>query len=152
MLEGTPGVETVLDREAQIAQGLWHARSGDFLVVAAPKAWFSYYYWEEDRYAPDFARTVDIHRKPGYDPVELFMDPAIRFPLLRVARFFLKKKLGMRALLTVIPLDATLVRGSHGRVPEDVADHPVFLVGEGALPETMEAGEVFAALLTRLQR
>ena len=150
MLERTPGVETVLDREAQVARGLWHVRSGDFLVVAAPKAWFTYYYWEDDRRAPDFARTVDIHRKPGYDPVELFLDPAIRFPLLHVAQFLLKKKLGLRALLKVIPLDATLVRGSHGRVPEDVLDYPILLMDGGTLPVKMEARDVFATLLAAI--
>ncbi|MDD5349381.1 MAG: alkaline phosphatase family protein [Chthoniobacteraceae bacterium] len=148
-LEQVPGVETILDREAQQARGLWHARSGDFLVSAAPNAWFCYYYWEDDRRAPDFARTVDIHRKPGYDPAELFIDPAIRFPLGRVAKFLLKKRLGLRALLELTPLDATLVRGSHGRVPEDIADHPVLLAGrgEGALPPAMAARDVFPYLL-----
>jgi len=159
VLEQTHGVERVLDREAQTAQGLWHARSGDFLAVAAPEAWFAYYYWEDDRRAPDFARTVDIHRKPGYDPAELFIDPAIRFPLLRVAKFLLKKRLGLRALLEVIPLDATLIRGSHGRVPEDAADHPVFIVGNqdsserlSAFPEVIAPSEVFTTLLNLCRR
>ena len=157
VLEQVPGVEKIFDRDAQQAEGLWHTRSGDFLVSAAANAWFCYYYWEDDRRAPDFARTVDIHRKPGYDPAELFIDPAIRFPLLRVAKFLLKKKLGLRALLEVVPLDATLVRGSHGRVPEDDADHPVLIVGKSGssemepkaaatLPVTMAAQEVFGFL------
>ena len=54
-----------------------HARAGDLIAVAEARGWFTYYYWLDDRRAPDFARTVDIHRKPGYDPVELFLDPAI---------------------------------------------------------------------------
>ena len=163
VLEQVQGVENLLDREAQKAEGIWHARSGDFLAVAAPKAWFCYYYWEDDRRAPDFARTVDIHRKPGYDPAELFIDPAIAFPKLRVAKFLLKKKLGFRALLEAIPLDAGLVRGSHGRVPEDAADHPVLIVGNGEtckpgnkaadnLPETTEGRNVFGLLLSNLIR
>ena len=147
-LERTPGVEEVLDREAQIARGIWHERSGDFLAVAAPKAWFCYYYWDDDRKAPDFARTVDIHRKPGYDPAELFIDPAIRFPRLRAAEFLLKKKLGLRALLEVIPLDATLVRGSHGRVPEDPVDHPLIIAANGVdLRASVDASDVFLFLL-----
>ena len=147
-LEQTPGVEQVLDRAAQIARGIWHERSGDFLAVAAPSAWFCYYYWDDDLKAPDFARTVDIHRKPGYDPAELFIDPAIRFPRFRVAEFLLKKKLGLRALLEVIPLDATLVRGSHGRVPEDPDDHPVLISADGgALPGSVNASDVFSFLL-----
>ena len=93
---------------------------------------------------------MDIHRKPGYDPVELFLDPAIRFPLLHVAQFLLKKKLGLRALLKVIPLDATLVRGSHGRVPEDVLDYPILLMDGGTLPVKMEARDVFATLLAAI--
>jgi len=158
VLEQVHGVETVLDHGAQKAQGIWHDRSGDFLAVAAANAWFGYYYWEDDRRAPDFARTVDIHRKPGYDPTELFIDPAIRFPLWQVAEFLLKKKLGLRALLELIPLDATLVRGSHGRVPEDESDHPVLIVGKResgqpagnaaeTLPQTMTARKVFEFLL-----
>ena len=147
-LEQTPGVELALDRDAQMARGIWHARSGDFLAVAAPRAWFCYYYWDDDRRAPDFARTVDIHRKPGYDPAELFIDPAIRFPHLRAAGFLLKKKLGLRALLEVIPLDATLVRGAHGRVPEDPDDHPVIISANGGdLPGPIDASDVFRFLL-----
>ena len=147
-LEQTPGVEQVLDRDAQIARGIWHERSGDYLAVADPNSWFCYYYWNDDRKAPDFARTVDIHRKPGYDPAELFIDPAIRFPRLRVAEFLLKKKLGLRALLEVIPLDATLVRGSHGRALEDPDDHPVIIAENGdALPGSVDALDVFPFLL-----
>ena len=83
-----------------------------------PDAWFTYYYWLDDARAPDFARTVDIHRKPGYDPVELFLDPAIRVPPLTVGWKLAKRKIGFRSLLDVIPLDATLVKGSHGRTGE----------------------------------
>ena len=55
-------------------------------MLAEPDAWFTYYYWLRTRPAPDFARTVEIHRKPGYDPVELFLDPALsRFPSWRSA-------------------------------------------------------------------
>ena len=89
-------------------------RGGDFIAVAEPDAWFTYYFWDDDTLAPDYARTIDIHRKPGYDPCELFIDPALTAPKLRIAGFLLKKKLGIRGLLEVIPLDATLVRGSHG--------------------------------------
>ena len=127
VLERQPGVAEVLDAEAQAARGLRHARSGDLLVVADARSWFAYYHWLDDARAPDFARTIEIHRKPGYDPAELFVDPRLRWPAGRVARFLLKKKLGFRALLDVIPLDATLVRGSHGRLPADAADGPLLL-------------------------
>ncbi len=129
LLQAQPGVGEVLDREAQAARGPAHARGGDLLAVADGRSWFTYYYWDDDRRAPDFARTVDIHRKPGYDPAELFVDPGLSLPAWRVAWFLLKKKLGFRALLDVIPLDAGLVCGSHGRVPEDEAHWPVLLTG-----------------------
>jgi predicted AlkP superfamily pyrophosphatase or phosphodiesterase len=115
ILGQVPGVEQVLDENERLAMHLNHARSGDFFVIAEPDAWFTYYYWLNDARAPDFARTVDIHRKPGYDPAELFLDPDLRFPKLKIAFRLAQKKLGFRALLDVIPLDASLVNGSHGR-------------------------------------
>jgi predicted AlkP superfamily pyrophosphatase or phosphodiesterase len=111
LLEAEPGVDVVLDRAAQTGWGIGHPRSGDLIAVAKPRSWFTYYYWEDDTRAPDFARSVDIHRKVGYDPTELFIDPNLRWPKLRIAAFLLRKKLGFRGLLNVIPLDATLVRG-----------------------------------------
>jgi predicted AlkP superfamily pyrophosphatase or phosphodiesterase len=132
LLENTEGVEQVMDRSLQSYHGIDHSRSGDFVAVSDARSWFTYYYWEKDKFAPDFARTVDIHRKPGYDPVELFVNPAIRFPKLKVAaKLFRKKLLGQRILMDVIPLDASLVKGSHGRKPEDPADWPVLI---GPLP------------------
>ena len=98
--------------------------------MADPHSWFAYPWWVEDSKAPDYARTVDIHRKPGYDPCELFMDPRVRFPAWEVGKFLIRKKLGFRSLLEVIPTDASLVKGSHGRIPEDEADWPI-LVGQG---------------------
>lgn len=126
-LRNLPGVGELLDREAQKRYGLDHPRSGDLVAVAAPGSWFTYYHWLDDARAPDFARSVDIHRKPGYDPCELFLDPALKLPALRIARRLAQKALGMRYLMDVIPLDATLVRGSHGRLPDDPLDGPVFL-------------------------
>ena len=151
-LAATPGVERVLDTADLQAAGLDHPRSGDLLAVAASDAWFTYYYWEDDAHAPDFARTVDIHRKPGYDPVELFLDPEIAAPKLKIAWRLLKKKLGFRMLMDVIPLDAALVRGSHGRVPEDKKDWPVFIASgnKASSASEMAATDVFAELLARL--
>ncbi len=102
-------------------------RAGDYIAVSEQDAWFTYYYWQDDAKAPDFARCVDIHRKPGYDPVELFMDPQLAFPKLKVAQFLLKKKLGLRGLLDVIPLDATLVKGSHGRDRVHEEEQPIWI-------------------------
>jgi predicted AlkP superfamily pyrophosphatase or phosphodiesterase len=129
LLEKTPGVETVLAGPEKVSACIDHIRAGDLIAVAQPNAWFNYYYWLDDRRAPDFARTVDIHRKPGYDPVELFLDPALPLPKLKIAWRLLQKKLGFRMLMDVIPLDLTLVKGSHGRRPVDKKDWPV-IIGE----------------------
>jgi len=117
LLERIEGVEQVLDEQGKATSGLDHPRSGELVAVAAPGCWFTYYYWMDDARAPDFARTVDIHRKPGYDPVELFIDPALSVPRLAVAWRLLKSRLGLRTLMDLIPLDARLVKGSHGRRP-----------------------------------
>ncbi|MCA9039292.1 MAG: alkaline phosphatase family protein [Planctomycetaceae bacterium] len=117
LLEKTSGIERVLDRQAQEEFGIDHPHAGDLVVIAAPGAWFTYYFWLDDRLAPDYARTVDIHRKPGYDPVELFVDPEIKLPMLKMARRLLQKKLGFRYYMDMISLDAKLVKGSHGRLP-----------------------------------
>ena len=121
LLAAEPGVERVLDEEGKREHGLDHERSGELVLVSAADRWFSYYHWLDDERAPDFARMVDIHRKPGYDPAELFFDPAVRLPALRVGWTLLKRRLGLRSLLELTPLDAGLVRGSHGR-PTDEPD------------------------------
>jgi predicted AlkP superfamily pyrophosphatase or phosphodiesterase len=127
LLENTPGVERVLDADSKVDSQINHQRSGELIAVAEPDCWFDYYYWFDDSKAPDFARTVDIHRKPGYDPVELFVDPKIRFPLLKVAKNVAKKKLGMRMLMDVIPLMPELVKGSHGRLADSPENGPILL-------------------------
>jgi len=119
------GIEAVWDEEGKRRMGLDHPRSGELVALAASDRWFSYYYWLDDGRAPDFARTVEIHRKPGYDPVELFVDPGLRAPKLSIAWRLAKKALGFRTLMDVIPLDASLVRGSHGRVGEDANTGPL---------------------------
>jgi predicted AlkP superfamily pyrophosphatase or phosphodiesterase len=130
LLRALPGVDEVLEGDSLARVGLAHERAGDLVAVAERDAWFTYYYWTNPADEPDFARTVDIHRKPGYDPCELFVDPELAVPALRVARRLAQKKLGMRYLMDVIPLDAGLVKGSHGRMPDHVADGPVFLCSE----------------------
>ncbi len=148
-LEATEGVGQVLDEVWKHFYSLDHERSGDLIAVADSRSWFTYYYWMDDKLAPDYARCVDIHRKPGYDPVELFLDPKLRFPRLRIAGKLLRKSLGCRMLMDVIPLDASLVRGSHGRIPEDKDDWPVMIGDFRDLPETgaMPAVEVYSRLI-----
>lgn len=149
-LEAEPGIEHLLDHEAQTKWGIRHRRSGDLIAVAKPRAWFTYYYWQDDAVAPDFARTIDIHRKVGYDPAELFIDPQLRWPRLRIAMYLLRKKLGLRGLLSVIPLDASLVRGSHGRRSENENDWPLLLLEKGPSPAsttTLSAEDVHGELL-----
>jgi predicted AlkP superfamily pyrophosphatase or phosphodiesterase len=121
------GIAEVWGAEEKAAHGLDHPRSGELVALAAPGAWFTYYYWFENASAPDFARTVDIHRKPGYDPCELFYDPALAAPRLYCAWKILQKKLGMRVKLDVVPLDASLVKGSHGLPPASPEEGAVFI-------------------------
>ena len=127
LLEREPGVAQVLNRAEQAALGIDHPRSGDLIAVAKENAWFTYYYWDDDHVAPDFARCVDIHRKPGYDPVELFLDPKIPAVKLKILWRLLQKKLGFRMLMDVIPIDASLVKGSHGCRPANSAHYPLLI-------------------------
>jgi predicted AlkP superfamily pyrophosphatase or phosphodiesterase len=133
LMEKQPGVARVLGETEKAASGLKHPRAGDLVALAKENAWFTYYYWLDDALAPDFARCVDIHRKPGYDPVELFLDPALAAPKLKIAWRLLQKKLGLRMLMDVIPLDATLVKGSHGICPSSTKDHPLLIAGKPGL-------------------
>ena len=135
LLEKTPGIDQILALPEKQTVGIDHPRAGDLIAVSKPNAWFTYYYWQDDAVAPDFARCVDIHRKPGYDPVELFLDPAIKIPLLKIGSKLLKKKLGFRMLMDVIPLDATLVKGSHGRIPADPRELPLLIAKPSLLAD-----------------
>ncbi|MGB7097579.1 MAG: nucleotide pyrophosphatase/phosphodiesterase family protein [Xanthobacteraceae bacterium] len=152
LVAALPGVERVLDDTTKAEFGLDHPRSGELVALAHADSWFTYYYWLNDDKAPDYARTVDIHRKPGYDPVELFLDPAIRFPPLSVGWRLAKRTLGFRTLMDVIPLDATLVKGSHGRPTDDTADCPVLITSDAALlpPGQLAATDVKALILRHL--
>lgn len=143
LLAGIEGIDTILDRDGQSSHGLDHPNAGELIAISQPDRWFTYYYWLDDDVAPDFARTVDIHRKPGYDPAELFLDPSIRLPALKVGWRLLQKALGFRYVMDVIPLDATLVKGSHGRITDDKADGPVVMTSEpGLLAEPVHAVDV----------
>lgn len=136
-LKKLDGIETVLTAEQQRSIGLNHARAGEIVAISRADRWFSYYFWLNEDKAPDYARTVDIHRKPGYDPVELFVDPEITFPMLKVATRLGMRKMGMRSLLDVISPSATsLVQGSHGRPTDDPSAGPLVISSNAAcLPE-----------------
>lgn len=147
-LEGLEGVGELLDDVAKKKHGLDHPRSGELVAVAEPDAWFTYYYWLDDDHAPDFAQLVEIHRKPGYDPAELFMDPLDPYVMVKAARALARKKLGMRYRLAVVPLDPAPVRGSHGRLPQRPEDGPLLLCSRpGEVFGTLAATEVKALLL-----
>jgi predicted AlkP superfamily pyrophosphatase or phosphodiesterase len=153
LVASLPGVETILGADEKRSHGLDHARSGELVAISQSNRWFTYYFWLDDDKAPDYARTVDIHRKPGYDPAELFIDPALRFPALKVGKKLAQKALGFRMLLDVIPLDASLVKGSHGRPTAD-ENGPIFISSEPSLLEqsgkTIAATDVKALLLRHL--
>lgn len=134
VVEKQPGVNRVLDAAGKREAGIDHSRAGDLVALADEDAWFTYYYWMDDQRAPDFARTVDIHRKPGYDPVELFLDPKIPAVKLKILWRLLQKKLGFRMLMDVIPLDANLIKGSHGVRPADRSNWPVIIADPQSLP------------------
>lgn len=154
LLRKTPGVDRVLDRAAQAEFGLDHERSGELVVIAAPEAWFTYYFWLDDALAPDYARTVDIHRKPGYDPVELFVDPQLKWPKLRVAARLAQKVLGFRYYMDVIGLDASLVKGSHGRLPTQGCENreaPIFVCSNKAIEQDAIKMEAVKELLLKMQ-
>jgi predicted AlkP superfamily pyrophosphatase or phosphodiesterase len=149
LFEKEPGVGQVLDDEGKKAHGLDHLRSGELVLISESDSWFTYYFWKDDEKAPDYARTVNIHAKPGYDPCELFIDPAIPFPKGKIAWTLFKKVLGFRYSLEVTPLDAAMVKGSHGRVTDHADEGPIFMASEPTLlgGSSINATDVFDLLL-----
>jgi predicted AlkP superfamily pyrophosphatase or phosphodiesterase len=145
-LAAVSGVAKVLSGEERASIGLMHERSGEIILLSQPDAWFAYPFWLDDRIAPDYARAVAIHAKPGFDPCELFFDPRLRFPKLHAARRVLQKKLGFRMTMDVVPLDASIVRGSHGLAAADPLDRPI-LIGHGPNPGASVPMTAFKELL-----
>jgi len=153
LLLDTPGIAEVLDEQGKRDAGLDHARAGELVAVAEAGRWFTYYYWLDDAMAPDFARTVDIHRKPGYDPVELFVDPDLKLPSLKIAWRLLQKNLGLRMLMDVIPLQPELVRGTHGRQPTNPHNGPLLIGTRKDLAiERLDATDVKSMILDHYRR
>jgi hypothetical protein len=144
------GVDQVLAAGDRGQFGLDHRRAGDLVLLAEAGCWFAYPWWLDEARAPDFARTVDIHRKPGYDPAELFLDPALRWPALKVGFRLLQKKVGMRTLLDVISTDPSMVRGSHGRLPSDADRGPVVIRSWKHSASAIDAVDVHDEIIRRV--
>ncbi len=140
-LEGLEGVDKVYGPDNRGEVGLEHARAGDLIAFSDESSWFAYYHWMDDANAPDFARCVDVHRKYGYDPVELFIDPSKPFIKGKIAFRLLQKKLGLRMLMDVIPLDPGLVGGSHGALPVSQDNWALLMGGFEGMPG---AGSILA--------
>jgi predicted AlkP superfamily pyrophosphatase or phosphodiesterase len=151
VLAEEPTVDRTFVGEQRAEIGLDHPRSGEIVALSHRDAWFAYPYWLNDAKAPDYARTVDIHRKIGFDPAEMFFDPNLALLKLRAARRLLQKKLGFRTLFDVIPLDPSLVKGSHGLPAVDPLDRPL-LVGDGTAPdENLSLTDVHGILAAALE-
>lgn len=149
-LEQTEGIELVLDEEGKKAHHIDHERAGDLVAVAKPDSWFTYYYWFDDAKAPDYAHLVDIHRKPGYDPVEMFMDPKNPFIKLRAGYKLARKLLGFRYLMDVIPLDATLIKGSHGGISAPREFYPICITDTPLTQAELQATDVYDVIWKHL--
>jgi predicted AlkP superfamily pyrophosphatase or phosphodiesterase len=150
VLSGLEGVASLLEGSELADAGLAHERSGELVALAERDAWFTYHYWLDNDRAPDFGRQVEIHRKPGYDPAELFFDPDDeRGAKLRGGLALARKTVGMRYVLSVVGLDASRhVRGTHGLLPDEDIDAPVFLCSEGSMARSrIAATEVRDVLL-----
>ena len=151
-MEQLDGVDKVLCGSDLSDYGLNHNRAGDLILLAEEDAWFAYYHWLDDSLAPDFARCIDVHRKYGYDPAELFLNPSIPFPMFKAAGKLLAKKLGFRIFMDLIPLDPTLVQGTHGIRPKDPLDWPIIFghsVDQSSVP--LPAIKVHSCLLKALE-
>jgi predicted AlkP superfamily pyrophosphatase or phosphodiesterase len=127
LFRGQRGIAEVLAADELSRYNLDHPHSGDVVLVSTPDSWQAYYYWLAEDRAPAFARTVDIHRKPGYDPVELFFDPATKS----------------------VPLDASLVKGSHGAPAVESRQRTVMLASQPGLfpPGNLADRDVFGIVL-----
>lgn len=135
LLEKTPGIERVLDGQGIRGAGLGHARAGELLAISAADRWFTYYFWEDDAKCPPWAHEVEIHAKPGYDPVELFLDPKAPLVIPRIAGRLLMRKLGFRVtIMDFIPFDSSLIKGSHGRLPQTPEKGPLLISSSRKVP------------------
>jgi predicted AlkP superfamily pyrophosphatase or phosphodiesterase len=141
------GIERVCAGSERAELGLDHARSGELIALAAQGAWFAHDYWLDPALAPDFARCVEIHKKPGYDPRELVFDQ--RGGKFRAAKALLRKKLGLRYVMDAITLDPALVKGSHGRHAATPDTGPVLIGSDKSWQRDALSQLDVAAIVTR---
>lgn len=147
--EAEKGIALVLDENGKKEHHIDHERSGDLVLVADDKSWFTYYFWEDDNKAPDYARMVDIHKKPGYDPCEMLLDPKQKLIIPKIIFKVLAKKLGFRMVMDVIPLDATLIKGSHGAIDLDDDDKAIF-IGNHSETNNLEPTAIHDLILNQI--
>lgn len=150
LLSQVEGIDEILDTEQLKERNLYHERTGDLVAIAKHDSWFTYYYWLDDTKAPDYAHLVDIHRKPGYDPVEMFMDPKNPFIKLKAIYKVARKKLGFRYLMDLIPFDAELVKGSHGASNVPPQYYPICITDEPLGKEELAATDVYQVIWKHL--
>ena len=147
LISSASGIALILDKKEQERHHIAHERSGDFVIVAEPNAWFAYYFWFDDKKAPDYARSVDIHKKPGYDPVEMFMTSK-----MRAGYKLMRKKSGLRYVMDVIPLDANLIKGSHGSVGVLPEYYPVLISDHAPGSAKLLATDVYEVIWNTLMQ
>ncbi|WP_395801903.1 alkaline phosphatase family protein [Daejeonella sp.] len=147
LLKDVQGVERILDQKEQKDFHINHERAGDLVLMADQDSWFTYYFWLDDSKAPDYARCVDIHKKPGYDPVEMFMSSK-----LRAGYKLLRKKAGFRYVMDVIPLDANLVKGSHGKIGVGAEYQPVLITNDPLESSIISGDSVFDLIIRTLRK
>lgn len=136
ILAQVDGVGEILDNAGKEKYNVNHSRSGELIALAARDSWFSWHYFMDEKSAPDFAFTIDIHRKCGYDPAELFFDEKLSCPRFSAGLKLLQKKCGLRTKFDLITRDQSRIKGSHGLLPANVNDGAI-IIGSHELPENL---------------
>ena len=149
LLRSVEGIASVLSGAQRAAVGLDHPRSGDLVLLSSEDRWFTWDYWLEAHRAPDFACTVDIHRKPGYDPRELFFAHGWKGSKPRLMLKLMAKKLGLRTLMDAISLDTRQVGGSHG-VLGPASNGVLIKKDRGDLPDALSCTDVHDIVLNEI--
>ncbi|MDC0856261.1 alkaline phosphatase family protein [Candidatus Nitrosopelagicus sp.] len=121
----------ILNKKMQKELHIDNERSGDIILMSEKNSWFNYHWWTDEKFAPDFTFSVDIHRKPGFDPLELFFD--------------MKTK--------KISHDTSLIHGSHGIIDNEISKLPIIgtTISEKKLPEKLDMVEIMPRILDFLE-